>query len=331
MNPEVFGAVQERFPWFFVACFAVFGALVGSFLNVCIYRLPKGLSVVRPGSHCACGTAIPWWRNVPVVSWFALRGRAPCCGRRFSFRYPLVESLTGALFALCWYLLPWQQALPGMVFFGFLIVLAFIDLDTMFLPDLPNGALAFVGLLFSLLFPGLHGEVAAVFSMGGHEPGMVWDWSLPAALRSVGDSLAGMAFGAGLIYWVRFTATSLAGREAMGEGDVILCGGIGAFCGWQGALFSLLGGAVLGSLVMLPVLIVARFFAPAATRGDARRRAASLASFEDGGQQPLEQETLGNIEVPFGPWLALGAVAWFLFFRLPMAHYVANAMRVLGW
>jgi leader peptidase (prepilin peptidase)/N-methyltransferase len=315
-------AVHAQCPWFFTATFAVLGAVIGSFLNVCIYRVPKGESVVRPGSHCACGAAIPWYRNIPVLAWFFQRGRAACCGRHFSFRYPLVEALTGALFALCWQWLPWQQALPGMVLVAFLVALAFMDLDTMLLPDAPNAALALAGLALSCALPGLHGFAAV-------DGGAPW---LADALRSVGVSLGGMFVGAGLVYWVRFLASTLAGREAMGEGDVILAGGIGAFCGWQGAVFSLLGGAVAGSVVLLPLLLAKKIFHNGG-EPEGRARSASLASCE--GDEAAEENYVGGAgvsgeEVPFGPWLAVGAVAWFLYFRAPTAHLLDDFLTALA-
>jgi leader peptidase (prepilin peptidase)/N-methyltransferase len=94
------------FPWFFPALAFGFGACIGSFLNVVIYRVPAGKSIVTPGSHCACGAPIAWYDNLPILSWFLLRGRARCCGRRYSFRYAFVELLTAGLFLACWLLFP---------------------------------------------------------------------------------------------------------------------------------------------------------------------------------------------------------------------------------
>jgi leader peptidase (prepilin peptidase)/N-methyltransferase len=306
--------------------------MVGSFLNVCIYRIPKGKSVVRPGSHCACGKPIPWYRNIPVLSWFFLRGRAACCGKRFSFRYPLVEVLTGVLFAFCWQFLPWQQAVPGMVFVSFLIVLSFMDLDTMMLPDTLNIGLALTGLALSAALPGLHGSGIEIWSGSGAGAGSASGF-LPLMFLSLGSSLTGMLVGAGLLYWVRLLASSLAGREAMGEGDVILAGGIGAFCGWQGALFSLLGGAVAGCLVLLPLLLVKKRFARRRREVEQVKQAASLASCE--GDESAEEfvetsNAMLGLEVPFGPWLSIGATAWFLYFRFPLANLVDSLRLGLG-
>ena len=119
--------IAAAFPWFFPAAVAIFGAMVGSFLNVVIYRVPAGKSIVTPGSHCACGQPIKWHDNIPVLSWLFLRGRARCCGRKFSFRYPFVELLTGALFLTCWLHFPGPVAAVGWVFVSCLVCATFIS------------------------------------------------------------------------------------------------------------------------------------------------------------------------------------------------------------
>lgn len=106
MNLSAYTELSAQLPWFFPAAVAVFGAMVGSFLNVVIYRVPAEKSIVTPGSHCGCGRPIAWRDNIPVLSWLLLRGRARCCGRPFSFRYPLVELLTAGLFLACWLTFP---------------------------------------------------------------------------------------------------------------------------------------------------------------------------------------------------------------------------------
>ncbi|MDR2430271.1 MAG: prepilin peptidase [Puniceicoccales bacterium] len=316
MPTDALTLLNTQFPWFPATCAGIFGAIVGSFLNVCIYRIPKGQSLLHPGSHCACGAPIPWHRNLPILAWLLLRGKAPCCGQSFSARYPLVETLTAALFAICWATLPWQQAVPGLVLVALLIVLAFIDLDSMLLPDTLNISLAATGLALSVLLPGLHGETG----------GRLW---IINSMNALGASLTGILIGAGLVYWIRLISSACAGREAMGEGDIILLGGIGAFCSWQGALFALFGGALIGTIILLPLLFAKALFR---NRGDAtaskkRAAATSLASCE-GDELPVGDETLG-LSVPFGPWLATGAVAWFLFFRTPMAQQIEPLKTLL--
>src|SRR5258708_32261409 len=132
---EYVNEVTRLAPWFFPLIAVLVGACIGSFLNVCIYRIPKGESVVHPGSHCGCGQPIAWYDNIPVLSWLILRGRARCCGRPFSFRYPAIEFLTAALFLACWLLFPPGKAVAGAVLCSIVLCAHFIDHDHMIIPD----------------------------------------------------------------------------------------------------------------------------------------------------------------------------------------------------
>jgi leader peptidase (prepilin peptidase)/N-methyltransferase len=132
---ETFEFINEDFPWFFAALVAIFGAMTGSFLNVCIYRIPAERSIVFPGSSCACGRPIPFYHNIPIFTWLILRGKASCCGAPFSIRYPAIELLTAVLFFWVWSVYPPVVALMGMLFIAFLICATFIDLDHMIIPD----------------------------------------------------------------------------------------------------------------------------------------------------------------------------------------------------
>ncbi len=232
-------------PGFAAVTAAAFGACVGSFLNVCIHRLPKGDSVITPASRCACGQPIPFWLNIPLVGWLFLRGRARCCGTKISVRYPLVELITALGFVAAWTMLPPAKAVAACVLLPLLIVLAGCDLDDMLVPDAPNFALVGSGLLLSLLLPSLHGETAH-------------DVEAVNRFRALVDALTGVAVGTALVWWIRTIGTLMAGREAMGEADIILCAGVGAFGGWQGAVFCLFGGAVVGVVTALPGLIQAK-------------------------------------------------------------------------
>lgn len=260
--------------WFAMAAGLV-GLCIGSFLNVCAHRLPKGESVVSPGSRCACGEPIPGWLNVPLLGWLVLRGRARCCGRPISVRYPLLELAGGLAVAAAWLWLPADKALAACALLPLLLLLAACDLDSMLVPDAPNFLLVAAGLVASAALPGIHGHHPAEAS---------WPWV--ANLASLADALAGVATGTALAWWVRTIGTTWAGKEAMGEADIILCAGIGAFGGWEGALFSFFGGSVIGVLLVLPSLARARL------RGEQ-----------------------GPAAVPFVPALALAGAIWY--FRGP--------------
>lgn len=293
---------SRAFPWFFPAAAFLFGAIVGSFLNVCIYRIPAGKSIVRPGSHCACGKPIAWYDNIPILSWFILRGRTRCCGRPYSFRYPLVELITAGLFLACALLFPPGKALCGMVLTSCLICATFIDLDTFEIPDVFSVGLGLVGLVLSFLVPSLHGQQ--------HEIALV------ASVRSATIALNGMFIGAGLVLWIAVIAYSVLKKDAMGIGDVKLVGAIGAFTGWQGAVTSVFGGAILGTL----------WFVFAVVWQKATGKKLELKSPEEG-EGPKE---LGfGAHVPFGPMLALAGLLHFLFAHRWVSEYFRKLNELL--
>ena len=200
----------------------ILGLCIGSFLNVCIYRLPAGKSIVFPHSYCpACKAAIRIYDNIPVIGWLLLKGQCRDCGVRISWRYPLVELLTGCL-ALCAYL-KFGPAIETAIYFVFitvLIVITFIDIDHRIIPDritLPGLPLAFVAALVL--------------------PGMTWQ-----------ASLIGILAGGGSLLMVAVGYTFITGKEGMGGGDIKLLAMIGALCGWVGVLFTIFFGSVLGSV-----------------------------------------------------------------------------------
>lgn len=283
-----FAGIDAAFPWFFPSLAAVFGAIVGSFLNVVIYRVPLGQSVVRPGSHCACGAAIAWYDNIPVLSWFILRGRARCCGLPYSFRYAFVELLTAACFLAAWLHHPPGRALAGFVFLSLLIAALFIDLDHMIIPDGISIGGAVVGVILSAAFPVLHGHTGA-------------DLFLFDALRAVADAIIGVLIGSALVLWIALLAEAILRKEAMGFGDVKFVGMVGAFCGWPGTLFAVFGGAIVGT-----VWIALAVGWQKLRGGD--RTISPPAETPEGEPSSLRF----GAHVPFGPMLAVAAGIYFL-------------------
>lgn len=286
-------------PHFFTGVFFVLGAIVGSFLNVCILRIPRGKSVASPGSHCACGKAIPLWNNIPILSWFILRGRAACCGRKFSIRYAAIEALTGLLFAAAWHYFPWQDAVALMVFCSFGIVLAFIDWDTMYLPDCVNAPFVLAGLIISFFLPEIHGSTATQLAEPKYLENLQFGL-IPA--------LTGMVIGGSIAYWIRYFASVIMKREAMGEGDVILLGGIGAFFGWRGAVFAFFASSFLG----LGAVLIQKLFGKEVPASD-RSQAASQLSLEGDDEAADMEAGVGSRPFPLGPWLLLGALIYCAF------------------
>lgn len=294
---------SAAFPWFFPVAAFLFGAIVGSFLNVCIYRIPAKKSVVSPGSHCACGQPIAWYDNIPILSWFVLRGRARCCGRPYSFRYPSIELLTAVVFLACWLLLPPTKAFAGMLLASALICATFIDFDSFEIPDRFSVGLGVVGFFVALFFPALHGQQ--------HEIAVI------ASIRSATIALQGMFVGAGLVLWIAVIAYAVLKKDAMGVGDVKLVGAIGAFTGWQGTITAVFGGAVLGSL----------WFAGALVYGKMRGQKVQVKALEEGEQpQDLGLET----HVPYGPMIAIAGLLHYLWLHRYVEAYFAELNRMLA-
>lgn len=243
---------------------ALLGACFGSFMSVCIWRLPRNESIVFPRSHCpSCNKLIPWYHNIPVLSWLLLRGKCAECKVKISPRYLLLELLTAGLFlAVAWRFMadPAVMVVMWLVVFGFELG-TFIDIDWYILPDSVTIGGMVLGLIVSPLLPQLHGTE---------------DWLL-ALLRSV----IGLCTGFGILYLVAILGKLAYKKEAMGFGDVKLLGAVGALFGWKGALFTLFGGAFLGSVI--GVFLIWR------------------------GKRELQGR------IPFGPFLAAAALLWLFF------------------
>ena len=239
-----------------LAIFAfVFGAVIGSFLNVCIYRLPLRESIAFPASHCrACLALLSWYENLPLISYLFQRGCCRSCGASFSPRYFFVELFTGLLTVV----LVWRFGLTittggYFVFCAALIVMTFIDLDYQLIPDVISLPGIIVGFLFSLVSPTV-------------------SWS---------SSLIGIVLGAGVLLIVAEGYRLLTGREGMGGGDVKLLAMIGAFLGWRAVPFTLFTASCVGSLVGVTAMV--------------------------------RQHTNTQLALPFGPFLALGALGYLFF------------------
>ena len=273
------------------------GACIASFLNVCIWRLPRGESVVSPPSHCPnCNARIKWYQNIPILSWCCLHGRCANCHKPISIRYTVVELLGAALFLLAY--LQWGMpfflglepalglqkltclwAVPvfWLVFTG-LILGSFIDLAHFYLPDRVTIGGMILGVPLSYLVPELQGETARL-------PALCW-------------SLGGLAFGFVFLWLIGFVFSKIVKKEALGFGDVKLIGAIGAFFGPAAVLFAIIVSSFVGAVVGLALIL----------RGKAKLG--------------------GFTAVPYGPFLALGAVTWMFWGPRIVAWYLTlNAVR----
>lgn len=276
----------------------VFGASIGSFLNVVIWRVPRGESIVRPPSHCPrCGSPIRWYQNIPIVSWLALRGRCANCRAPISPRYILVETLTGVLF-LAAFMRYGNLAPLAWVWIALMIVGSFIDFDLRLLPDFVTVG----GMIYGVSVAAVVWVIAAwfgvdirLFSAGS----AAWPvHSLyPFALEPLW-SIVGLAFGLGLLWLIRFLGTLAFRREAMGLGDVLLMGGIGAIFGFEAVLVTLVLSAVAGSVVGVALILVSKV---------------KLGSF---------------VEIPYGPYICMGCLAW-MFWGPELVNWYLNILSPL--
>lgn len=314
-------------PYLAALVFLPLGACVGSFLNVVAYRLPLGMSLCHPGSHCPrCGLPIAWYDNIPVFAWLFLRGRGRCCGQPVSIRYPLVEMLTALLWAGIAYATanpaethradnPFFLSLMGLnlqsagcvlawqLFASVLVAISLIDLDYKNIPDRLTFPATITGILLSAVLPGLHPEFSALFP------------AVPSQLSSVLGALAGALAGGGCLLLLTLAGTSLMRkqleqvqksnpdiRSAIGYGDVKLLLVVGAFLGWQNALLTIAFGAIYGTLIGIPMRMSSG--SPAVLPDhDAPGWLAGL----------VRRWRTGGKLMPLGPFLSLGALTALFF------------------
>ncbi len=232
------------------------GLLLGSFLNVCIARLPKDESIVFPASRCPkCLASIKFYDNIPVLSFVLLKGRCRSCGEPISFKYPFVELLTGLVTALLVYKWLGNPAWLAVSLLSayVLIVVSVIDFETMLISDAFSLALFLLGLAGSL-----------------HNPYFQGGWG-----ERLASSALGAAAGGGFIWGLALLGKKIYKKDAVGEGDIFLMGGIGALCGWQGVFTAVVMASFLGSVYGVSLLLL--------------KRADRMS------------------HMPFGPFLALGA------------------------
>ena len=210
---------------------ALFGAIIGSFLNVCIHRLPRNTSIVWPASACpSCGRSLSWFENVPIVSYVFLGGRCRTCRAPITARYPIVEGLTAALFALAWwYYGPGPLLASRLIFVCALVVLFAIDLEHHLLPNIITLPGIAIGFLLSFITP----------------PG----WQ---------SSLIGIVIGGGVLYLIAEGYYLVRHEEGLGMGDVKMLGMVGAFIGWKLTLLSLMIASFAGTIVGIALIVTRR-------------------------------------------------------------------------
>ena len=276
----------------------LFGIVVGSFLNVCITRIPEEISIVSPGSRCPrCKTAIKPYDNVPVFGWLWLRGKCRACGQPISPMYPLIELSTGLLFVAAYLDFGITQATVKWLFFTCLvIVLTVTDLRVRMLPDAINWPGFAAGLLFSAFVPPNDG----IAQFLGYR---FFQVALPVAAAGILDGLIGAAFGSFLLLGLAKAYKAARGREGMGMGDVKMMAMVGAFLGLRGTFLAILVGSLLGSVIGLSVVLALYLGGwRSALAKRARRRGL-------GTERGLRWAIASQYQLPLGTFLGIGALA----------------------
>lgn len=250
----------------------LFGLIVGSFLNVCIVRLPRGRSIATPPSHCPrCTSPIKFYDNIPVISFLLLRGKCRNCGEPISWRYPIVELMNGLFYlGIVHEIGLGGEAILMMAFCSSLIVITFIDFDHQIIPDVITLPGMLIGLSLAPFF---------LYPLADPLPFHL-DHLLPHTgpyLTAFINSLIGIILGGGPLLAIGWLWEKLRHIEAMGGGDIKLMGMVGSFLGWKGALLTIMLGALTGSIVGVTLIV-------------------------------LKRHKMEKV-IPFGPFLALGAVA----------------------
>ncbi|GAB4544488.1 MAG: A24 family peptidase [Thermodesulfovibrionia bacterium] len=239
----------------------IFGAVIGSFLNVCIYRIPRGSSIVSPPSSCPdCGGKIRFYDNIPIISYIILGGRCRYCKSNISIRYPVVEFINAVLYTLILYRFGINNVYALLVYFTFissLVVITFIDLEFQIIPD----RITIPGIPLSLIFG------ATILP----DPFFRYD------LLGFKASLIGILSGGGLFYLIAVVGSAIFKQDAMGGGDIKMMAMIGGLLGWKGVIFTTFVGSLIGSIVGIIIFIL-----------KGRKR---------------------GIKIPFGPFLAIGAIS----------------------
>ena len=261
------------------------GACIASFLNVVIWRVPRGESIVSPPSHCPkCGAEIRWWQNLPILSWLALRGKCAKCRAPISPRYIIVETIGGVLFLAAFW--RFGEFAPFMwVWLALMIAGSFIDFDHQLLPDFVTVG----GMVYGVVLSLASWLVAPYIRV----PALPLYPALQPFAAPPLNSLIGLAFGFSLLWLVRFLGTKAFKREAMGMGDVFLMGAVGALFGPVAVLMTLVLSSLFGSVVGIALVLAAK---------------ARIGRF---------------VAIPYGPYICLGCLAWMFWGPELVAWYVS--------
>jgi leader peptidase (prepilin peptidase)/N-methyltransferase len=301
-----------------ITVFFLFGIVIGSFLNVCITRIPEEISIVSPASRCPkCGTPLKPYDNVPVFSWLWLRGKCRTCGAAISSMYPIIELTTGLLFVAAFLEFGiTQTTVKWLIFTCLILILTVTDLRVRMLPDLVNWPGFAVGLMLSAFVPPNDGFAR----MLGRR---LLDLRLPGYAAGILDGILGAAFGSFLLWGLAALYKAARGREGMGMGDVKMMAMVGAFLGLRGTFLTILVGSLLGTVLGLSVVL-------ALYLGGWKSGLAKRASRRGLGAESSLRWTIASMyQLPLGTFLGIGALV--VVYAAPvMAEHWAILRGILG-
>jgi leader peptidase (prepilin peptidase)/N-methyltransferase len=293
-----------------IAAFFLFGLVIGSFLNVCITRIPAGVSIVSPASHCPnCGNPVKPYDNVPVISWLILRGKCRSCGTPISPMYPSIEVMTALLFVACFFCFGISlHTLKWLFFSCILVVLIVTDYRDRILPDLVNWFGVGLGLVFATRVPPADG-IARMF-LPRHAGAALPAWGVGVLDAVLGGLLCG-----GLLWAAAIVYKLVRGREGMGFGDVKMMFMVGTFFGVRGAFLTILLGTLLGTVIGVGVIVV--LFA-SGWKSALAKRASKMGL---GGVASLRWAIASRYQLPLGTFLGIAALLIMFFGPWTRSHW----------
>ncbi|MGD0907982.1 MAG: prepilin peptidase [Candidatus Acidiferrales bacterium] len=291
------------------------GVVIGSFLNVCILRIPADKSIVMPASSCPkCGKAIAPYDNIPVLSWLILGGECRNCKVKISAMYPAVELLNGLLFLACYFAFGFTvEALKWAVFASLLVVLTITDLRERILPDEVNFFGLGAGLLFSFFTKPIDGTALWLANR-------LFDFPPPDVALSVVDAILGAIVGSGFLWVVAEGWFRLFRREGMGLGDVKMMAMVGAFLGIKRTILTILIGCLIGCALGIANLVGLYLF------GYKRKVAIRAARRGIGSVNKLRYVLAKRYQYPFGTYLGIGGLAT-VYFGTPIVNWYLSFLR----
>lgn len=346
-DPTYQQAFSDPVFYIFSACAVfLFGAIFGSFFNVCIYRIPKSIGLSMPPSHCyRCGQPLRWFDNIPLVSYWNLGGRCRYCNSSYSIRYFLVELLTALLFLgvflrYCTTDGQWSWVvLPGWIFLSLLLIATFTDLDHWIIPDQVSIGGMFAGIALAAVWP---------LGLSPHNPvgQPVKYLDLPEAILPLLNSVSGAAVGYSLLWGIGLIGTLIFRKEAMGQGDMKLFAMFGAFLGPVNCLLVFMIACFFGSAFGIAGLVIGRMRLTMTVDPALVARPLNATAFTDMSNHhdltPRELIVLGRLvgperatgttrhHLPFGPSLALAAAIVFLAWE-PLQAWLASQLLLSGY